>query len=172
MTRFLTAPIMYALLAIIAGLGIFAGLQTFRLSAEKLSHQTDLTKNANVLRDLAQLTAKAAEDYRALEHDGETATNTARGEVLKELTDEKAKNALLAADVAAGKRRMREFWSSQSCPTAAVPNPDAADGAGASRAELQGAAVERIAGIGDACSARVRFLIKREQAWQALRTGK
>ncbi len=163
---------MYALLAVIAALGIFSTVQTLRLSAEKLSHQTDLTKNANVLRDLAQLTAQAAEDYRALEHDGEAATNTARGEVLQELNDEKAKNALLAADVAAGKRRMREFWSNQSCPTAAMPNTDAADRAGASRAELQGAAVERIAGIGDTCNARIKFLLKREDAWQALRTGK
>ncbi len=172
MSKFLTAPIMYFLLAVIAALGIATVTQTLRLSAERVSHQKDLTKNANVLRDLAQLTAKAAEDYRALEHDGEAATNQARGEVLKELNDEKAKNVALGAAIADGKRRLRELWTGQSCPTAAVPNPDAADRAGASRAELQGAAVERIAGIGDACSARVRFLIRREAAWQALRGKK
>ena len=170
MTKFLTAPIMYGLLAIIAALGIFATVQTLRLSDEKAEHQTALAGHAKVLQNLAELTAKAESEYRALEKSGEEATTAARSARDEELSDALTKNAALAADVAAGKRRLREVWAGQSRPAPGMPNPDAADRAGVSNAELQGAAVERIAGIGDSCDARVRFLLKREQAWQDLRS--
>lgn len=168
MTKFLTAPIMYGLLAIIAALGIFATVQSFRLSTEKAEHQTALAGHAKVLQNLAELTAKAESEYRALEKSGEQATADARSARDEELSDALTKNAALAADVAAGKRRLREAWAGQSCPAPGMPNPDAADGSGTSRAELQGASIERIAGTLDECESRVRFFIKREQAWQDL----
>ena len=172
MTRFLTVPIMYALLAVIAALGIFAGLQTFRLSAEKLSHQTDLTAHARVLRDIATLTAQAAEDYRALEKFGEAATNTARTARQKEIDDGKLENARLAAAVASGERRLRTFWSGGGCPTVEGANPDAADRAGEGQALLQSQSIERIAGTLDEADSRIRFLLKREDTWQQTCSGK
>ena len=170
MTKFLTAPIMYGLLAIIAALGIFATVQSFRLVGERAEHQTTKAGHAKVLQNLAELTAKAESEYRALEQSGEQATTAARTARDEELSNAKTKNAALVADVALGKRRLRDALTGQSCPTPDLPNPDAADRAGTVAAEVQGAIIGAVAGTGDSCDSRIRFFIKREQAWQDLRS--
>lgn len=171
MTRFLTAPIMYLLLGLLLAAGVFGGWQTFRLSAEKLSHQADLRKHADVLANIADLTAQAQAEYRALERSGEIATNTARSARQKEIDDGKLENARLSAAVASGERKLRALWTGNSCPAHQGADPDAADRAGESQALLQGQSIERIAGTLDEADSRIRFLLTRDAIWQGLCGG-
>lgn len=121
MTRFLTMPILYGLLAALIAAGAFATVQTLRLSSERTAHADTRTAHAKELREIANLTRAASDEARRRERAHSTALADARATTTKEFTDALALKDRTAADLRAGNQRLRDEW--QGCPatTAAVP---------------------------------------------------
>lgn len=157
MTRFLTLPILYGLLAAVLAAGTFAGVQTLRLAHERTAHRDTKLEHAQVLEGLAEATRKALEEARAQErrHAEQMAQIGATHQ--QELTRVQSEHDRLVADQRAGIVRLRRTWAG--CPSApAVP------GTGPAGPWADAGADDRAAGAADlvraaaTCDAQVRGL--------------
>lgn len=157
MTRFLTAPIMYALLAAVVAAGLFAGWQTIRLGNERTAHAETKLGHASTLANLAELARKAAEEAR--EREQEHARTMARigATHQQELTRVQTEHDRLVGDLRTGLVRLQNRWAG--CPAA-----PGVSGAGAGGLNADAAARDRqesaarIIAAADACDAQVRGL--------------
>ena len=168
--NFLTAPFLYGLLALAAALGLAAGVQTVRLSSERAAHAGTKLGHAQTLQEIAELTAVAAAAARAREAQHTKDLTAARLTQLEDLTSAQTRIDALAADLAAERRKLRDYWT-QNRPAAAVPGADPADSRGESDAELRAAGLGRVLGTVAACQAQVKFLLARNEAAEKLCDG-
>lgn len=138
----LTTPIMYALLgaAVIAG-GV-ATVQTVRLSDEKADHAKTKQDNADVLRNLAELTAKAAQDLRAREQQYARDSRQALTDHQKDKANALAKKDGVIDQLRSRVLKLRDIW------TCSVP-ATSAGGARSIAGRDDDAADLRAAGAGD-----------------------
>jgi hypothetical protein len=166
--NFLTTPILYGLCAIAIAAGLFAGVQTVRLSSEKADHAETRADHADVLREIADKTAEAARlaaSARAA-YDAQALADQAKHS--KEIDDAFERGRDAAAGITAGAVRVRTVWRERQCPQA-FPGPSAqpADGVAdvdPGRAE----AIGRILGLGGSFDADYRLAYERLTAAQGL----
>lgn len=158
--NWISAPVIYCLLALSALLGITAGVQTIRLSSEKAAHATTKADNADAWTKQANLATRASELAREAEQANIVAALASKDQLDKAIEDGNQRAKTLADRVRSGEQRLRDYWS-QSPATCGLPNPDAADPIGESRADLQAGSLERIDRTLSAAEARVTFLIQR-----------
>ena len=158
--NFLTAPVLWGLLALSALLGITAGVQTIRLSSEKAAHATTKTNNADDWAKQANLATRASELARAAETANAAATLAAKDQLTEALSDGKARADSLAADLRAERRKLRQLWTqgSGSCP---MSEDSAALARGPDTAQLREEAISRVLGIAAEADARETYLIQR-----------
>jgi hypothetical protein len=160
--NFLTTPVLYGLGAIAIAAGIFAGVQTVRLSREQAAHSATKAQNAAVLVDLAEKTRVAADKAHALERSIGTSLAAAGEQYEKGKRDAQAAGAGVVADLRAGNLRLQKRWAG--CEAAsAVPGTPASPGGSDATADSrrQGAGdLVRVADESDAqlaaCQAVVR----------------
>ena len=157
MTRFLTAPIMYALLALTLGALIFGGVQC----SGKKTAEVALANAQKTLSDERAAVATERQKFIQWARDQEHrhAADMARidADNQKRIANEKAANDRLVADLRAGNVRLHARWSAAvataklSQGVAAAGRPDAAE------RERQDSAA-RIIGAADRCDAQVKGL--------------
>lgn len=156
MTRFLTAPIMYALLALLLAASACAGIQTLRLATETTAHQKTKTKTAETLQHLAELTAQVQRDVRAREQGYARAAAKNQADWNKEQADAIAAKNVLIADLRARVARLQPWW--EATGTATCPGGAAAAGPGADEAaELRYQGAADLIGNADAADADLRW---------------
>lgn len=148
MTRFLTAPIMYALLALLALSAGFGVVQTVRLAGEKEDHADARTKHAQVLADIATKTQAAAAAAIAARDAYNTSSAAASIARAKGESDAYQRGMAVTAGINAGTVRVQDLW--RVCGASGATAGDAADLAGGHSAEDQrrAAAIGRILGKG------------------------
>ncbi len=143
--NFVTAPVIYALLAISALLGLATGVQTLRLSHEHAAHLQTKVDHAAVLQDLATKTAEVAAAVRQREQTYAQGSLTAQAK-WKEQTDAalNEKNALVA-DLRHRLQQLQPWWDpavSTACPGGAADFGLGADETSDLRFESAGRIVE------------------------------
>lgn len=161
MTRFLTLPILYVLLAAVLALGGFATVQTLRLAHERTAHAETKQHHAEVLADLQAATARAAtlsaeaeKAVRKREAAYRDQTQAADAAHAKDKADALAKKDRVIADLRAGTVQLQDWWR---CPAVSAAGGDAAaDLAGTAagddgHAELRAASLAE--GVQDGASA-------------------
>lgn len=157
MTRFLTLPILYALLAALMVAAGFAALQTLRLANETSAHLQTKVDHAKVLANLAELTARALAEVRARESQYRRDSESARRHFEQEKRDALDKKNRVIADLRSGALRLQSWWECPALPAAG----DAAAGAavpGADRsADLRNAGVGDLLRIGANADTLIRF---------------
>lgn len=158
--NWISAPVIYCLLALSALLGITATVQTVRLSSEKAAHATTKADNADAWTKQANLATKASELARRAEEANAAASLAAKDQLNEALTNGKTRADKLAADLLAERHKLRAFWSqgSGNCP---MPGDSATLSAGQDAAQLRSEAIGRIYGIGAEADAREAYLIQR-----------
>ena len=165
--NFLTAPVLYALLAAAGIAGIAAGVQTVRLSNERADHAETKRQTAETLARLAELTAKAATAVRARETEVRDLLDASNAFREQGIADAVESQQVLVADLRAGNRRLRQQWAG--CPAAdAVPGDSGTESGADGGAELRAESAGRIARAGDDADIQVRGLQAYARACQAL----
>jgi hypothetical protein len=164
----LTQPIMYGLGALAIAAGLFAGVQTVRLSSEKAAHAQTKTGHAEVLRGLAEMTAKTARAIRTRETDIRgllDSSNQAREQGISHAVQEQQR---IVAGVRDESVRLRKQWQGCRTASAAVPgNAGASHGIDES-AELRATSAGAIVRIGDDGDIWIRSLQAYASACHAL----
>lgn len=157
MTRFLTAPIMYALLAALVATGGFAAWQTYQLATERSAHKTTKLEHAQVLSDLAEATRKALIEARAREREHTETMARIGATHQEELTRVQTEYDGLVRDLRAGVVRLQDRWAG--CPAASGVPAAGASGPGADAgADDRAASAARIVRAAAECDAQVRGL--------------
>lgn len=157
MTRFLTAPIMYALLAALVATGGFAAWQTYQLSQERSAHKTTKLDHAEVLSKLAELSRKALEEARARERQHSETMARIGATHQQELTRVQEEYDRLVGDLRTGLVRLQNRWAG--CPAATGVPGTGASGSGADAgARDREASAGRIVRAAAECDAQVRGL--------------
>ncbi|MEJ2790095.1 MULTISPECIES: hypothetical protein [unclassified Pseudoxanthomonas] len=117
MTRFLTAPVLYALAALSLVLGGIAALQSYRLQVAKADRAETLAEVARdarvVAEQSAQLAVQAAE-AKATYHNEKGVAAATRAQ---EMNDAYERGRRTGAAIAAGTQRVRDVWRDR-CPQA------------------------------------------------------
>ena len=117
MSRFLTAPVMYALLALSLLLGGFACVLSYRLQVARAAHADTLAEMARDARTVAEQSAKLAiqaGEATIIYHEQKSQAAATRAQ---EINDAYLRGQRTGADIAAGTQRVREVWRDQ-CPQA------------------------------------------------------
>ena len=130
----LTTPMLYGLGAAVLAAGLFAGVQTVRLSSEKAAHATTKATHADVLRNLAELTAKAVQEKRAAEAQYSVDMAKAQAESDKRNRDAIANKDATIASLRSGALQLQDHWAclvpaaaGDQAPAFAGRSDDAAD---------------------------------------------
>lgn len=155
--NFLTAPFLYALAIIALLLGLFAGVQTYRLANERTAHAETKAANAAVLQDIANLTAKAVAEARAIERDW--AAQFAEADKIHqwELSYAQTTADRVVDDLTAGNLRLQKQW--RGCEaTSRVSREATSAGEPDDSADLRGEAAGRIVRVGAQCDATIKAL--------------
>lgn len=165
--KFLTAPVMYGLLAALIAALLFAGIQSYRLNSERTAHAVTKAGHAEVLRKLAEATAKAANAARRREAEVNAilaeSENIRQEDVANAIENEKR----IVADLRAGNLRLREQWAG--CQSrATVPGDAGPIGGVDAGAELRREAAGRVVRVGDDADAHVTGLQAYARACMAL----
>lgn len=168
MTRFLTLPIFYGLLALVLLAGGLATVQTLHLAGartdvadERAAHSKTKADHAEVLRDLAQRTATVATKVR--EREAEFLLQSAANDEThrKDKADAISKKDRVIADLRAGALQLQDWWRCEAAP-AGSRSADAAttaDTGGASRgADLRAAGAGALVQVGANADGRIRWL--------------
>jgi replicative DNA helicase len=157
MSRFLTTPILYGLLAALLAAVLVAGWQTYQLSQERSAHKSTKLEHAKVLAGLAEATRKALEEARAREREHTEAMARIGATHQEELTRVQTEHDGLVRDLRTGIVRLQDRWAgcpaAPGVPAAGTPGPGAdaaADDRAASAARIVRAAAE--------CDAQVKGL--------------
>ncbi len=153
----LTTPILYGLAIAALLLGLIAGVQTYRLSGERTAHAQTKAEHAAVLQNIANLTAKAVAEARAIEQDW--AARYAEADKIHQWELSYAQDTAdrTVADLAAGNLRLQKQW--RGCQTAArVPGTAPRAGQPDGAADLRGEAAGRIVRVGAQCDATIKAL--------------
>lgn len=117
MTRFVTAPVLYALLALCALLAGFATLQSYRLQVARADQAVVLADIARDARSVAEQSANLAvlaAEAKAAYHEEKSRAATTRAQ---EMNDAYERGRLTGAAIAAGTQRVRDVWRDR-CPQA------------------------------------------------------
>lgn len=167
MTRFLTTPVLYGLLALVALLGAAVGAQTLRLSwaetreaDERAAHAKTKSDHAEVLRDLAEQTAEVASKVR--EREAEFLRLSAANDEThrKEKARALASKDRVIADLRSGALQLQDWWRCEvpahgdSADAAASADSGGAPGG----ADLRAAGAGSLVQISAEADGRVRWL--------------
>lgn len=167
MTRFLTAPIMYALLAALVAAGGFGIWKTVQLANERSAHKTTKLEHAAGLANLAAATRKALVEARARERQHSETMARIGAAHQQELTRVQADHDRLVDDLRTGIVRLQQRWAG--CPAAAGVPGTGASGPGADAgARDREASAGRIVRAAAECDAQVRGLqsiIRADRQW-------
>jgi hypothetical protein len=132
-TRFLTLPVMYVLLALVAVLGVATTVQTVRLSDAKAetadavaAHATTRADHAEVLRDLADRTAAVAAQVRKREGEYLAASAAADETYRKEKARALSEKDRVIAGLRSGIVQLRDEWQALACAPGDSADPAAA----------------------------------------------
>lgn len=159
--NWISAPVIYCLLALSALLGITATVQTVRLSSEKAAHADARADNADAWTKQANLATRASELARAAETANAAAILAAKDQLTEALTNGKARADSLAADLRAAKRQLHDFWTIPSPGSCGVGEDSATLASRQEAEELRSEAIAEIAQIGAEADARETYLIQR-----------
>lgn len=155
--NFLTAPFLYGLAIAALLLGLFAGVQTYRLSGERTAHAQTKAEHAEVLQNIANLTAKAVAEARAIERGW--AAQFAEADKIHQWELSYAQDTAdrTVADLAAGNLRLQKQW--RGCEAAArVPNSATGAGQPDAAADLRNTGAGDLVRIGASCDATIKAL--------------
>lgn len=166
--NFLTAPVLYALLAVSIGLGVTAGVQTVRLSSERTAHAETKADHAKVMQDIADKTAEAAR-LAALARDTYNDRVTAEQvKHAKEIDHAFERGRKHAAGIQSGAVSVRTVWRDRECPKAA-PGSGSEPVAGLAAVDPGRAeAIGEILGLGGSFDADYSLAYGRVKAAQVL----
>ena len=170
MTRFLTAPIMYALAGLLALSLIFNGVQAFG----KAKLETQLAQSQTAL---AEQTASIATERETFERQARIAEqkNTAEmaridREQQEKIARDQAANDRLVADLRADRVRLHSRWQAALATSRLSAGVAAASGADEGTGDVE-ASVGRIIGAARACDAQVIGLQQVIRSMQATLSG-
>lgn len=168
MTRFLTAPVVYGLLALVLLLGSAAGVQTLRLARaeaatahEQAAHSATKAQHAESARELAEMTAAVARSVRALEATYSAESAAAADKFQREKANAIAKKDRVIADLHAGALQLQPWWE---CETAGIagdladPAITATPSGDVGRAELRAASLAEGVQDGAVADSWIRWL--------------
>ncbi len=156
--KFLTMPVMYALIAIAVAALAFGGVQSYRLANAKAKHSQTLTK-------IAELTRIASEKVRLFEQHHAAALDAVAKQHQEDLRNAQATYDRTVADVRSGALILQNRWS---CPAANVPRVAAGAGEPDGAADDRAESAARIIQAAAECDAQVRGL---QKVTQVDRTG-
>jgi hypothetical protein len=170
----LTTPVLYGLGAVAIAAGLFAGVQTLRLSdamsdvaQEQAAHADTKRKQAEVLAHLAELTAQTAVAVSNREREIRgmlDSSNTAREEGIARAVEEQQR---VVAGVRDESLRLRQQW--RGCAAApAVPGHAAAQPIADEGAELRATGAGDLVRVGDDADNDLAGLQQYARACQAL----
>lgn len=159
MTRFLTAPILYALLALVLLASTAAGVQSYRLQAERAAHAGTRQSHAEVLRGLAEATAQVALAVREREREFAATASANDTRYHQEKADALAAKDRVIDDLRRGALQLRDWWQAGpvSCPGDAAVAADSGGDAGAG--ELRAAGAGDLVQVGADADAARRWYI-------------
>jgi hypothetical protein len=173
MVKFLTLPVMYALLALVVGIGVFAGVQTVRLANANAAAAKVESKLTTANADLDKIAARAnAAEKQLSAADQEFRTEQSRREALYEQEKKNAYDKGLAygRSIAAGDLRLRDVWTDHACPTSGETDGAADVGKNQTVPDDRAVAIGRVLGKGPEWDAAYEFLyaeyVSARKGWQ------
>lgn len=154
----LTKPVLYVLAAIAIAAGVFATMQTLRLSAERLAHAQTKSANARVLADINDKAQAALVAVRAAERAHAAEISDIMSQNQKDLEHAQDQYEADLRAMHAGTLQLQKRWR---CPAGtnvpgAVASPGVTADADADRQESAARAVR----AADQCDAQNAALIK------------